>query len=162
MKKINVVLFSLAGLFLSQTSLAQPKYGPAGCGLGSMLFEPNSGVIMQVLAATTNGTSGNQTFGITSGTSNCDAASGGSAQNTKTFVATNRAAVAKDVARGRGETIDSLAELAGCSNSQAVGRSLQKNFSSIFPSSVVSDDEVGDSVIRVLKSDATLSCGNLA
>src|SRR5947207_15915430 len=39
------------------------KYGPAGCGLGSLIFDADSGWT-QIFAATTNGTSGNQTFGI--------------------------------------------------------------------------------------------------
>src|SRR6186713_935077 len=59
------------GLFFTSANAAADGYGPAGCGLGSMIFEPDSG-FTQVFAATTNGTSGNQTFGITSGTSNCD------------------------------------------------------------------------------------------
>ncbi len=45
-------------------------YGTAGCGLGSMAFGNQKGAI-QILAATTNGLFGTQTFGITSGTSNC-------------------------------------------------------------------------------------------
>lgn len=161
MKK-SILLLSLAGLFLAQTSVAEPKYGAAGCGLGSVFFKPDSGAFMQILAATTNGSSANQTFGITSGTSNCGASGGDSAQNTKTFVATNRAAVAKDVARGQGETIDSVAELAGCGDSAAVGATLQKNFSSIFSSEKVSDEQVGEGVLRVLRSEPSLACGNLA
>ena len=43
-----------------------------GCGLGSLVIKDQSTVMLQVLAATTNGTSGSQTFGITSGTSNCN------------------------------------------------------------------------------------------
>jgi hypothetical protein len=159
MKK-NLILLSVAGLFLSQPLLAEPKYGAAGCGLGSILFEPSSGTFMQILAATTNGSFGNQTFGITSGTSNCDSGGGGEAK-TETFVATNRVAISKDIARGQGETIASVAELAGCADSAAVGATLQKNFSSIFPTSTVSDREVGENVVRVLESDASLSCNNL-
>ena len=45
-------------------------YGSAGCGLGSLVFKQNDGT--QILAATTNGTFGSQTFGITFGTSNCN------------------------------------------------------------------------------------------
>jgi hypothetical protein len=159
MKK-NVILFSLAGLFLSQPVLAESKYGAAGCGLGSIFFEPNSGTFMQILAATTNGSSINQSFGITSGTSNCDSGGGGEAK-TETFVATNRVAISKDIARGQGETLMSVAELAGCQDSTAVASTLQKNFSSIFPNASVSDQEVGESVVRVLKSNASLSCNNL-
>src|SRR5437868_47659 len=46
-------------------------YGMAGCGLGSLLFGPVNEPFAQVLAATTNATFATQTFGITSGTSNC-------------------------------------------------------------------------------------------
>ena len=34
-----------------------------GCGLGSMVWAGQSGIVPKVLGATTNGTSGNQTFG---------------------------------------------------------------------------------------------------
>ena len=43
-----------------------------GCGLGSMVFAGQEGKVFKVLGATTNGTSGNQTFGITFGTLGCD------------------------------------------------------------------------------------------
>src|SRR6476620_4123342 len=46
-------------------------YGMAGCGLGSLIFGPVNTPGAQILAATTNATFGSQTFGITSGTSNC-------------------------------------------------------------------------------------------
>ena len=136
------------------------KYGPAGCGLGSMIFEPNSG-FTQIFAATTNGSSANQTFGITTGTSNCADTGGGSA-SAKAFVETNRAALSKDIARGRGETLTSLSELAGCGNADAVGKTLQKNFKQIFPTGQVSDTQVSASVMSVLRSDQTLACGNAA
>ena len=62
------VLLSLAG----SVAHAQGKgYGMAGCGLGSLLFGNDNSKLMQILAATTNGTFASQTFGITSGTSNC-------------------------------------------------------------------------------------------
>lgn len=136
------------------------NYGPAGCGLGSLIFEPDSG-FTQIFAATTNGTSGNQTFGITTGTSNCDDTAGGSA-SAKAFIQTNRTALAKDIARGRGETIANLSELAGCKDDKAAGRALQRNFKRIFPGASVSDGQVSESVVTVLKEDKTLACGNLA
>jgi hypothetical protein len=135
-------------------------FGPAGCGLGSLIFEPNSG-FTQIVAATTNGTSANQTFAISSGTSNCDTgpASGASA---KVFVTANREALSKDIAKGSGETIDSLSTLAGCADSKAVGTALQKNFKTIFPSAAVSSDAVGDSVLSTLKSDKSLACSKVS
>lgn len=135
------------------------NYGPAGCGLGSLIFSPDSG-FTQVFAATTNGTFANQTFGITSGTSNCDDAEG-KTDTAKAFVQTNRAALAKDIARGRGETIASLTELAACRDSRLVGKRLQKQFRTIFPSAKVSDQQVSDKVVELLQRDATLSCSNL-
>lgn len=146
---------SEAGVRGSSTS----NYGTAGCGLGSLIFKPDSG-FTQIFAATTNGTFGTQTFGITSGTSNCDDASGGD-QSAKAFVQTNRAALSKDIARGRGETISSLAELAGCKDDARVGKSLRKNFKKIFPSAKVSDTQVSESVISVLQQDQSLSCSRV-
>jgi hypothetical protein len=131
----------------------------ATTSLGSLLFEPSTG-FTQVLAATTNGTSGNQTFGITSGTSNCDSGPGSSA-SAKAFVQTNRSAMAKDIARGKGETISNLSALAGCRDSVAVGSKLQREFKTIFPSAGVTDAQVSDKVVSVLKSEQSLSCSNL-
>jgi hypothetical protein len=141
------------------TSGGAAKYGPAGCGLGSLIFKPDSG-FTQIFAATTNGTSANQTFAISSGTSNCDTGPG-STDTAKVFVETNRVALAKDISRGRGETITSLTELAGCNDSGAVGAKLQKSFGRIFPNARVSDQVVSESVVDVLKQDSALQCSNL-
>jgi hypothetical protein len=131
------------------------KYGSAGCGLGSMIIANNG--IIQIFAATTNGTSANQTFAITSGTSNCDDSGTGLA-STRVFVEANRVALAKDISRGSGETIDDLAVLAGCGDSKAVGATLQHSFKTIFPDASVSSDKVTDSILTTLKSDASLAC----
>src|SRR5688572_24022634 len=68
MKKIVAMMAVIA---LGVPGLAMAKGGThpmAGCGLGYVLFGHNDNTpIMQVLAATTNGTSGNQTFGMTTG-----------------------------------------------------------------------------------------------
>ena len=162
MRKYMVLTVS-AGLigvsFLSSTAYADP-YGMAGCGLGSMLFGDKPGFV-QVLAATTNGTFGTQTFGITTGTSNCEDTKA-SAESTKAFVQANREAVAKDIARGSGETIASLANLAGCSDSAKVGATLQKEFKTIFPNAQVSDVAVSESVVTTLQAHGELSCHSLS
>jgi hypothetical protein len=134
------------------------KYGTAGCGLGSLIFSPGSG-FTQIFAATTNGSSANQTFGITSGTSNCD--TGPSSATAKNYVQANRVALAKDISRGKGATLSALSEVAGCSDSKAVGLKLRKNFKRIFPNAKVEDAAVSDSVVKLLKSDSALSCSNL-
>jgi len=137
----------------------EPAYGTAGCGLGSMLIGNKPGII-QIFAATTNGTFGTQTFGITSGTSNC-AVEGGGQASTKDFVETNRAVVAKDIARGKGETIATLSSIAGCRDSGSVGTSLQKNFKLIFTDPAIADRQVASNVVSVLKNDQALSCHKL-
>jgi hypothetical protein len=158
-----VVSVVVGGLALLSSSLvsAAPNYGPAGCGLGSLIFEPDSG-FTQIFAATTNGTFGNQTFGITTGTSNCEPGAIAGSKSTETFVAANRGAVAKDIARGSGETIDSVSRLAGCKDAREVGRVLQQNFSSILPEASTSDADVAAGVVRVLQNEKQLACGNLA
>lgn len=146
---------SIAGLVPVSMVQADAKYKMAGCGLGSILFEDDG--FVQIFAATTNGSSGNQTFGISSGTSNCEETGGGEA-SAKAFIQTNREALSKDVARGTGETISTLSTLSGCTDDASVGTTLQKNFSSIFPSASVSDTTVSDSMIQVLKTHPELSC----
>ena len=154
------VMAAVSAVSLTVSTPAEARaYGPAGCGLGSLIFEPNSG-FTQIFAATTNGTFGSQTFGITSGTSNCAGGSGGSA-SAKVFVETNRVALAKDIARGQGETIDSLSRLAGCRASSAVGSSLQRRFDQIFTDASASDTDVSTNVLEALRSDAALACSAL-
>jgi Protein of unknown function (DUF3015) len=137
---------------------AKSGYGNAGCGLGSLLFEPSNG-FSQVFAATTNGT-GTQTFGISSGTSHCDGA-GYQPGSAAAYIQTNRAALAKDIARGKGATLAGLSELAGCKDSRAVGKKLRRQFKTIFTGPSVGDQQVSDTMIRVMKSDSSLMCQNL-
>jgi hypothetical protein len=132
------------------------RYGDAGCGLGSMAFGDQPGFV-QVIAATTNGLFGNQTFGITTGTSNCQGLSSG-AQASRIFVEANREVLAKDISRGSGETIGTLTWIAGCSDSHAVGATLQKQFNAIFPDETVSNEAVTATILKTLRSEPSLAC----
>jgi hypothetical protein len=154
----SAVAATLAVMSIASSALAE-GYGTAGCGLGSIIFGNEPGFI-QVLAATTNSSSGNQTFAISTGTSNCSS-SEASAATAKAFVESNRDALAKDAARGQGETIASLSTLAGCSDATAVGATLQQSFQSIFPQASVTDTQVSQSVIDTLKAHPELSCKTL-
>ncbi len=151
---------ALAALLVSGPALAQGlkgtgAYGTAGCGLGSLVFGDQKGAV-QILASTTNGTFGSQTFGITTGTSNCGP--GLVAMGTKSFVEANREALAKDISRGEGEAIGALTVINRCQDSHAVGAALQKRFSSIFPSERATSDEVTAAILRTLHADASLGC----
>ncbi len=143
------------------TAYAEMKttYGTAGCGFGSMLFGNEKGGI-QILAATSNGLLGNQTFAITTGTSNCGEAAVG-VSGAKTFIEGNREALAKDAARGSGETIDTLTVLAGCKDPRAVGVVLQKRFSQLFPGESTPAEQVSGAVLDTLKTEKSLACSTI-
>lgn len=85
-----------------------------GCGWGSKLFDGQSGIAPQVLAATSNNLYGTQTFAITTGTSGCTQ-DGTVRSNWKTalFIDGNKDKLARDMSVGSGETLDSLAHLLG-------------------------------------------------
>ncbi len=127
MKKLFIVL----AVALMTTSSFAAKYGAAGCGLGSMVFEGDQTWWKQVLAGTTNGT-GFQSVAITIGTSNCDAPTPFKVTSAHAYVEANKVALANDIARGDGETIVGLSKVYGCENAQNFGKDLKANYSSIF------------------------------
>lgn len=104
-------------------------YGMAGCGLGSVIFGQKPGMV-QVFAGTTNGIYGNQTFGISSGTSNCGES--GKAAATHEFIKVNKMALEKEVVRGQGETLASLGQMLEC-NSENFSSAMKKTYSQEFP-----------------------------
>ena len=160
MLKTALLALGIASLGFAGTASADTtRYGMSGCGLGSLLWGDDPGALKQILGSTTNGTFGNQTFGITSGTSNCKPQGG--AAGVAMFVEANREAIAKDISRGNGETVASLAQLGGCADSKAVGAKLQANFGRIFPSAAASDKAVSQTIVQVLSADGTLSCQSL-
>jgi DUF3015 family protein len=152
---IFVLLFIAGPAFSKDMSVAtKDSYGTAGCGLGSLLFGNQPGAV-QIVAATTNGTFGTQTFGITTGTSNCGPGLVTSSQNDSLtrFVEKNMDNLAKDIARGNGESLNTLAEITGISEDQksTVFANLQAHFSTIFPSEKVQVSEVVDQIVAIVK-----------
>jgi Protein of unknown function (DUF3015) len=110
--RIQLTLGIVGSCVLASNALASRKYGAAGCGLGSLVFQPNG---MQVLAATTNSTFYSQLFGITSGTSNCTPdAAGVAALDQENFVTANYGTLSKEMAQGQGSTVAGLATVLGC------------------------------------------------
>jgi hypothetical protein len=126
---LKTVLFTL---LLGSTAMA----ADAGCGLGSLIIKQNTKV-MQLLAATTNGSFGSQTFGITFGTSGCSAS--GIVANDKQiqyFVEVNQEELTREMAQGRGEKISTLAALNGCATPaqiSAFNAKAQESFKTIVP-----------------------------
>lgn len=160
MKKIIILL---AGLMLASVAQANHggahghNYGMAGCGLGSMWMGDDS-VVKQVFAATTNGSSYNQLFGISSGTSNCvDEGTVRAAREADMYIETNQVALANDIARGSGEALEHLAKVLGCADSGAVGAALQKRYDSIFSTDNIKNERISSSIIGAMKNDSGVS-----
>ena len=113
-----VMVMALASV--SQVGIAMaygnPDTGP-GCGLGKLAwsdFKRQKDIAPQVLMATTNGTFGSQTFGISFGTSGCtNDGKVWAKHKTEFFVAAAFENLAGDMARGQGEHLTALAILLG-------------------------------------------------
>jgi hypothetical protein len=149
---VNVVFMMM--VVLSGVSWAvDPKN--TGCGLGSLAFEGQNGLMSQTAAATTNGSFGNQTFGITSGTLNCEKFTT-FAQNEKvnTFVAENMDNLAMDIARGQGEYVNTLAVLMAVPDAKksSFRSQLQTHFSDIYTSDKVTHSEVVQNILVVAQT----------
>ena len=154
MKKMLLVAVAVTlSLMLVGSAFAKgAAYGAAGCGLGSLVFQDQPGMV-QVFAATTNGTFGSQTFGITTGTSNCPAGMVNLSKDERlnSFVLANMDNLAKDIAMGKGETLDAFAELLRVPADQRAefNAKLQANFAKIYPSEKVELAGVVDNVVTV-------------
>ncbi|MEN0060122.1 MAG: DUF3015 family protein [Bdellovibrio sp.] len=138
----------IAVLVSGVIAYAEAPIGPAGCGLGNVMLQDQS----QVLAATTNGTSGTQTFGISSGTSNCvDSSKRVQLEN---FVEANKVALNKEAARGEGTTLAGLNQVLGCSNN--IAPVLKDHYKQIFNTESTKDISAK---IAIVVENNPMSCG---
>jgi len=145
MKKSLAVAF---GVLMGASSAFAAGYGEAGCGLGSVAFQNQPGA-NQIVAASLNGLLGNQSFAVTSGTSNCDAQPKLMAESSQEqFVQSNFTSLAKDMAAGEGENLAAFAELLGCGaeNEKAFGALMQSRYAEI-----VGDDHAPSAVVAGVK-----------
>jgi hypothetical protein len=149
MKKLFVLISIL--FFLTTVTAFAAGNSNTGCGLGSLIIEKQDSILMQILAATTNGTSGSQTFGITSGTSNCDKPSK-FAENDELqeFVADNMDELAMDISNGQGEVLETVAKLMNVEDIETFSKNLKENFSDIYPNEEVSSAHVIDTIAKYI------------
>lgn len=146
-KKTAFTLLAIV-LFAAPAAFAGQANKNTGCGLGTVIWEgkADGSILFQVFQATTNGTSGNQTFGITTGTLGCEQpAKFAASERLKEFSGANLDALALDISKGQGESLDTLAELMNIpTDKQAVfAANLQANFDKIF----VTGDETSATVL---------------
>lgn len=149
-------LWLAAAFALSAGAAEAAGHNDAGCGLGSMLFKEQKPV-HQILAATTNGTLGNQTFGITTGTLGCT--SGGLLKTSKereVFISANFRAIERDLAAGKGEYAASLAALSGCRKAEFSSFAKAK-YEKLFPSAATTPAELSRNLDAEIASDPAMA-----
>lgn len=129
MKKILVTMVAVAALGTAGFATVNNQ---TGCGLGSQIIKDDSSAVMLALQATTNGTLGNQTFGVTSGTSGCKRAQLVLNERAAAFVASNMDQLSREIAIGKGESVETLAELLNIDNKAAFASALQANYNAIY------------------------------
>lgn len=155
-KKIAIA----ALLTLAPAGYVMAQSNNVGCGLGSIVFEGQSGIAPQVLAVTTNSLFGNQTFGISFATLGCARDGVVSVPGQiAIFLDTNLDKLAYEMAAGEGETLESLAALIGVeSGHKAVFfETTRVHFAEIIPSEQAGTEEVMAALNRVLAQNAELA-----
>ena len=154
MKKI------IAGLVLiSASSVANAgAAGGSGCGWGQALFDGQSGTATHVLAGITNASTGNNTFGMTTGTNGCTT-NGTLSYGGQSVVSSIMNEFSEDVARGEGDALDTVAIVYGveANDRDTFAKVMHENFTTLFPSEDVTAEEMMASIEDLMKSDATLS-----
>lgn len=164
--KINKTLLCAAAIAVGAgtagNGASAAEIGDAGCGLGAIILKGKPGAV-QLFAATTNATSGSQTFGITTGTSHCSESALVAVHNQKTFIAMNKDALKAEIAKGQGEKLAAMAFLFGCESPQQArfNTALRSQYAGIFQEE--SDASVHYEVKEALKQDAVLaaSCSKI-
>lgn len=140
MKKLVALVLIVSAA--APAAFAKGNHTMAGCGLGYVLFgNSDNSRLMQILAATTNGTSGNQTFGITSGTSGCtEDGAVKFAKEAEVFAEVNLDTLRLEMAAGNGEFVRSFASLLG-TNTDSLVKFFQAEYTSLFPTASTTSAE---------------------
>ncbi len=153
------VLMAAVMLAASMPVFATAPGGP-GCGWGNMIFDGQSGLPIHLIATIVNGTSGNKTFGMTSGTNGCDT-SGALRYDGKSMLAMNGMVeeVAQDMATGEGDALTALSVSMGIAEEDRARfqQVMHDNFANVFPSDDVTAAGVMNNIVAVMKQDPELS-----
>jgi hypothetical protein len=147
-----------AVLLVASSSVFAEAPGGPNCGWGNMLFNGDSGMGPHFGASTTNGTSGNATFGMTSGTNGCST-DGKITYGGKAMINSMLDEFSSDVAAGQGDALTAVAVAYGVAKEDraAFASLAHANFSTLFPSENVTADQVTASLETLMKGDAQLS-----
>jgi hypothetical protein len=154
MKKILIVTALLGA---SASAWAEAPGGP-DCGWGNMIMDGKSGLGSHIIASITNGSTGNATFGMTSGTNGCSS-SGKLTYGGKSMIAAVMDEFGEDVARGDGEALTAVAVSMGIAESdRALFKSvMHDNFTTLFPSGDVTAEQVSNRIVELMQANDQLA-----
>ncbi len=154
MKRVLIVATFLG---MSGAAMAEAPGGP-NCGWGNMLMDGQSGLGAHIIASLTNGTSGNATFGMTTGTNGCSA-NGKLTYGGKSLVGAVMDEFSEDVARGDGEALTAVAVAMGVEESDRAlfKQVMHDNFASLFPSADVTAEQVSERVVELMRANDQLA-----
>ncbi len=152
----SAVLFALVAF--SGTAFAA-GYGDGGCGPGSLMMgtKRDGG---QLLAATTNGAGTAHSTAVTFGTSNCGSDKLTRQQREReTFASINYNSLVKEMAAGKGENLNNLASMYGCSQDSYgdFGTMTQENFGTIVKDENISTKDMLGSLEKQISGHTVLS-----
>ena len=156
MKKL--VIMVLVGFWVSSssTTYSSDLRDNCGCGLGTLIFEGKDTLIIQIFAATFNTPS--QVFGISSGTLGCEQPiQVARKKRLELFVSHNMDNLAKDVANGYGEYLETVAKLLNVAETDKRRwyTKLKNNFNSIFQTADTTNAH-GDIVSKIVAAYQTI------
>ena len=144
MKKITALCAALMLPSLAFAGIGNHPMG--GCGLGYLLLShQDNQKVTQVLGATTNGTFGSQTFGISSGTSGCtESGEVKLARETEVFAEVNLDSLRAEMAAGQGDYVNAFATLLGANDATRpqMVQFFHNEYKSLFPSASTTSDQM--------------------
>jgi len=153
MKKMLLVI-ALVVVFAVPVYAAPAGQYNYGCGLGAVAFKDgsaNDSILLQNVATCLNAT-GMASIAITVGTSECaKPAKVAGNERLNEFAYKNLDDLARDIAAGQGETVTTVAVLLDvpAESRPAFYKSLQANFTEIFPSPTVDTAFVVDKITAI-------------
>lgn len=156
MKKKILVSVCTTALSLTATQ-ALSGSGP-GCGVGTMVWDGQTGLVAHTSAGTTNGTFLNS-FAISSGTTGCDASQQVQrSDDKKVFVASNMDSLSQEIAQGQGNHLATLASIIGIEKKDRgiFAASLQNDFDTLFSTGSTTTDVLA-AIDEVMLNDVTLA-----
>jgi hypothetical protein len=160
MKKLLMVgVVFVTFITLSGAAFAS-GYGGSGCGPGSLVAGNSPGAIQLVGVSTNTTFKPTQMSAITSGFSNCNPQGLVKLEKEREmFAQSNYSSLAREMAVGEGENLNTLASLYGCSQESygEFNSMVQKNFEHIIQNENISSNEMLVSLENEMAGHAVLS-----